>query len=128
LKCNPTEEHRMNTIAPASDHATWIASMPLETRLALAAAEDAGVGIGDYEGPIFYEVEVDLLGGSSNMGAIVGSVVEAVRVELDRYGVETEHRDAITAEIRRSGYATQGGYNAGIGQILRWISITEDDD
>lgn len=114
-------------VDPAVDHAQWIASMPYETRYALAVAEDAQVAV-DLEqgGPVFYEVEVNLLRVSSNMGAVVGAVVEAVTTELRRRGVDNVHVRAIVAAIRRSGYETPGGYNLCLAQVLRWITVADD--
>lgn len=115
-------------VAEGGSFADWIATFPFEVRLALAAAANAGVGVDDsVEGPVFYEIEVPFLFIDSSMGAIMGTVVEAVKAELRRYEVESGDIAKIVEQIRLDAIGS-GPYMAGLNKMLRWVAVDFGED
>jgi hypothetical protein len=117
----------------------WIASMPLDVRIALAAIEDTGAAVNEFEsGSIFYEAEVDFIGMPSSLGAVIGYVCDAISDYCERYYVPTgpeglgmsEDVSTVLSFIRVD--TLRGSYNEGLARLLRWVgedtSRYEDDD
>lgn len=60
------------------------------------------------------EIEVELTGGDSNAGAIIGAVVDALRAA----GVPREE----IAEFRQEAYS--GDYNNVLQTAMRWVEVS----
>lgn len=98
----------------------WIASMPLEVRIALASIEDTGMAVNEFEsGSIFYEVEVEFLGLSSSLGAAMGEVTDAIRTHAERWGADPRDISTVLSHIRVD--TLRHPYNEGLARMLRWV-------
>lgn len=108
------------TSVNAVSNREWIASMPLDVRIALAAIEDTGMAVNEFEsGSIFYEVEVEFLGLSSSLGAVMGEVTDAIRTHAERWGVEARDISTVLTHIRTD--SLRHSYNEGLARLLRWV-------
>lgn len=98
----------------------WIASMPLEVRIALASIEATGMAVNEFEsGSIFYEVEVEFLGLPSSLGAVMAEVTDAIRAHSERWGVEARDISTVLTHIRTD--SLRHSYNEGLARLLRWV-------
>lgn len=116
------------TAAPA--HTRWVADLPLDVRLALAACEFAGVAIDEFSTgnhrPVFYEIKGDFLRCSTSLGAVMAMVNDAIDAECDRYRVAREHVSTIQRHIRTE--VTSGSYYEGLNRLMHWVGITDEDE
>lgn len=131
----PARPESVNSIS----NREWIASMPLDVRVALAAIEDTGAAVNEFEpGSIFYEAEVDFIGMPSNLGAVIGYVCDAISAYCERYYVNTGTEglgmsadvSTVCSFIRAD--TLRGSYDEGLARLLRWVgedtSRYDDED
>ena len=117
----------------------WFASMPLDVRIALAAIEDTGAAVNEFEsGSVFYEAEVDFLSVSRNLGAVIATVCDAIVDYCERFYTPdeiegmgmSEDVSKVISFIRVD--TLRGSYDEGLARLMRWVgtdtSRFDDED
>lgn len=124
-----TQPARPESINSVSNR-EWIASMPLDVRVALAAIEDTGAAVNEFEsGSVFYEAEVDFLSVSRSLGAVIATVCDAISDYCERYyaAEETEglgmSEDVSTVLSFIRVDTLRGSYDEGLARLMRWVGM-----
>lgn len=102
----------------------WIASMPLDVRVALAAIEMTGMAVNEFEpGSIFYEVEVDFLACTPSIGSVLSEVIDATRTAADRYDVEGADLSPVISYIRAD--TIRHPYLESMARLMKWVETNK---
>ena len=133
-----TQTPRPESINSVSNR-EWFASMPLDVRIALAAIEDTGAAVNEFEsGSVFYEAEVDFLSVSRNLGAVIATVCDAIVDYCERFYTPdeiegmgmSEDVSKVISFIRVD--TLRGSYDEGLARLMRWVgtdtSRFDDED
>lgn len=118
----PTPIESVNAVSTRE----WIASMPLDVRVALAAIEETGMAVNEFEpGPIFYEVEVDFLSCSTSVGSVLSAVLDGIRKQAERYDVDSADLSAVVSFIRED--SIKHSYLESMARLMKWVETDTSD-